>query len=137
MDSKDSLPPQPEEASAMIDTPAGAAHRTALAQFESAADRLGLDDGLRGFLRAPKRELAVNFPVGMDDGSIRMFTGYRVQHNLARGPAKGWHSLSPRGEPGRGARPGDVDDVEVRGGQHPLRGSEGGSGGRPQESLFR
>ena len=89
MDSKDSLPPQPEEASAMIDTPAGAAHRTALAQFESAADRLGLDDGLRGFLRAPKRELAVNFPVGMDDGSIRMFTGYRVQHNLARGPAKG------------------------------------------------
>jgi glutamate dehydrogenase (NAD(P)+) len=62
---------------------------TALAQFDATAERLDLDDGIRGVLRCCKRELAVNFPVQMDDGSIREFTGYRVQHNLARGPAKG------------------------------------------------
>ncbi len=62
---------------------------TALAQLDAAADRLGLDDGIRAVLRKPKRELSVNFPVQMDDGSIRCFSGYRVQHNLARGPAKG------------------------------------------------
>jgi glutamate dehydrogenase (NAD(P)+) len=65
------------------------AWRSALAQFDAAADRLGLDPGLRAVLRAPKRELIVNFPVEMDDGRIEVFTGYRVQHNLARGPAKG------------------------------------------------
>ena len=44
---------------------------------------------LRGILRAPKRELTVNFPVRMDDGRVEMYTGYRVQHNINRGPAKG------------------------------------------------
>ncbi len=44
---------------------------------------------MRAILREPKRELTVHFPVKMDDGSVRMFTGYRVQHNLGRGPAKG------------------------------------------------
>ena len=58
-------------------------------QFDAAAERLGLDDGLRRVLRVPKRELAVNFPVTLDDGTVEVFTGYRVQHNLARGPAKG------------------------------------------------
>ncbi|MCH8920178.1 MAG: Glu/Leu/Phe/Val dehydrogenase, partial [Chloroflexi bacterium] len=62
---------------------------TAIAQFESAAQRLNLDPGLRQVLATCKRELATNFPVQMDDGSVRVFTGYRVQHNLARGPAKG------------------------------------------------
>ncbi len=62
---------------------------TALAQFESAAQRLNLDPGLRQVLATCKRELATSFPVQMDDGSIKVFTGYRVQHNLARGPAKG------------------------------------------------
>jgi glutamate dehydrogenase (NAD(P)+) len=63
--------------------------RSALAQFDEAADRLGLDPGIRAVLRVPKRELTVNFPVEMDDGRVRVFGGYRVQHNLARGPAKG------------------------------------------------
>ncbi len=63
--------------------------QTALAQFDAAAERLGLDPGVREVLRTCKRELSVNFPVQMDDGSIRVFNGYRVQHNLARGPAKG------------------------------------------------
>ena len=62
---------------------------TAIAQFESAAQRLNIDPGLRQVLATCKRELATNFPVQMDDGSIKVFTGYRVQHNLARGPAKG------------------------------------------------
>src|SRR6266480_4470425 len=58
-------------------------------QFDEAATKLDLDDGLRRVLRVPKRELTVNFPVTMDDGHVEVFTGYRVQHNLARGPAKG------------------------------------------------
>ncbi|MER3417767.1 MAG: glutamate dehydrogenase [Chloroflexota bacterium] len=58
-------------------------------QFDLAADRLNLDPGLRRVLREPRRELTVHFPVKMDDGSVQVMTGYRVQHNLARGPAKG------------------------------------------------
>jgi glutamate dehydrogenase (NAD(P)+) len=69
--------------------PAMGALDMALEQFDAAAARLDLEPGLTRVLRACHRELAVNFPVKMDDGSIRVFTGYRVQHNLARGPAKG------------------------------------------------
>src|SRR3954471_6869662 len=58
-------------------------------QFDNAAERLNLDPGLRQVLREPRRELHVHFPVKMDDGSVRVFEGYRVQHNLGRGPAKG------------------------------------------------
>jgi glutamate dehydrogenase (NAD(P)+) len=58
-------------------------------QFDLAADRLNLDPGLRRVLREPRRELTVHFPVKMDDGRVQVFTGYRVQHNLGRGPAKG------------------------------------------------
>jgi glutamate dehydrogenase (NAD(P)+) len=58
-------------------------------QFDLAADKLNLDPGLRRVLREPRRELTVHFPVKMDDGSVQVFTGYRVQHNLGRGPAKG------------------------------------------------
>jgi glutamate dehydrogenase (NAD(P)+) len=58
-------------------------------QFDLAAERLNLSPGLRRVLRETKRELTVHFPVKMDDGSVQVFTGYRVQHNLGRGPAKG------------------------------------------------
>ncbi len=58
-------------------------------QFDLAAERLNLDPGLRKVLREPRRELTVHFPVKMDDGSVQVFSGYRVQHNLGRGPAKG------------------------------------------------
>ena len=61
----------------------------AQSQFDLAAEHLNLSPGLRAVLREPKRELTVHFPVKMDDGSIQVFTGYRVQHNLGRGPAKG------------------------------------------------
>src|SRR5437870_6936632 len=58
-------------------------------QFNVAADYLHLDEGIRALLGDCARELTVRFPVRMDDGTIRMFTGYRVQHNINRGPAKG------------------------------------------------
>jgi glutamate dehydrogenase (NAD(P)+) len=58
-------------------------------QFDLAADKLNLDPGLRQVLREPRRELHVHFPVKMDDGSVKVYAGYRVQHNLGRGPAKG------------------------------------------------
>jgi glutamate dehydrogenase (NAD(P)+) len=61
----------------------------AVAQFDAAAERLTLSQGLRAILRKPKREITVNFPVRMDDGTVEVFTGYRVQHNINRGPAKG------------------------------------------------
>ncbi len=64
-------------------------YQIAVAQFEAAAERLHLDPAMRAILRVPKRELTVNFPVRMDDDSVRVFTGYRVQHNINRGPAKG------------------------------------------------
>jgi len=67
----------------------------AVAQFDEAADRLGLSQAMRAILRKPKRELIVNFPVRMDDGDVEMFTGYRVQHNINRGPAKGGIRFSP------------------------------------------
>jgi glutamate dehydrogenase (NAD(P)+) len=61
----------------------------ASAQLEKAARMLGLDNGKLDKLRYPKRELLIHFPVKMDDGSIKIFRGYRVQHNMARGPFKG------------------------------------------------
>ena len=61
----------------------------ALVQFERAAGHLGLSSGTREVLRNPKRQLIVSIPVKMDDGSIRVFQGYRVQHSIARGPSKG------------------------------------------------
>ena len=61
----------------------------ALLQFERAADHLGLDPGVRAVLSRPKRQVIVSIPVKMDDGSISVFQGYRVQHSIARGPSKG------------------------------------------------
>ena len=68
---------------------------SALAQFDAAADYLDLAPETRAILRVPKREWTVNFPVKMDDGRTRVFTGYRVQHNMARGPAKGGIRFHP------------------------------------------
>ena len=58
-------------------------------QLDAVAERLKLSDGMRRILRTPNRELTVTFPVIMDDGRTEVFTGHRVQHNVARGPAKG------------------------------------------------
>ncbi len=67
-----------------------AAHR-----FDEAAELLGLEDGMRKVLRQPAMELTVNIPVVLDDGRIEVFTGYRVQHSIARGPAKGGIRFAP------------------------------------------
>ncbi len=66
--------------------------------FDRAADRLELDDGLRELLRTPWRELRVAVPVRMDDGRIEVFTGYRIQHNGARGPYKGGTRYHPQAD---------------------------------------
>jgi len=64
-------------------------YRFTLERFHKVADYLNIDSGIREKLAAVKRELTVNFPVRMDDGQYRIFTGFRVQHDIARGPAKG------------------------------------------------
>jgi glutamate dehydrogenase (NAD(P)+) len=64
-------------------------------QFDEAAELLHLDPSLRAVLRQVRRELLVRFPVKMDDGSLRTFEGYRVQHNTTRGPAKGGLRFHP------------------------------------------
>jgi glutamate dehydrogenase (NAD(P)+) len=64
-------------------------YRISQIQFDIAAEYLKLDPGLRQILRTPKRVLEVSVPTKMDNGQVKVFTGYRVQHNIARGPAKG------------------------------------------------
>ncbi|MFZ0411822.1 MAG: Glu/Leu/Phe/Val dehydrogenase, partial [Candidatus Acidiferrales bacterium] len=64
-------------------------YRISQIQFDIAAEHLKLDPGLRQILRTPKRILEVSVPTKMDNGQIKVFTGYRVQHNMARGPAQG------------------------------------------------
>ena len=78
--------------------PEPSAYETALRQYDEAAELLGLDADVREILRRPKRELVVNFPVEMDDGAIRMFRGYRVHHNITRGPAKGGIRYHPQAD---------------------------------------
>jgi len=65
------------------------------ARFDFAARKLNLDEGLWKVLRSPSREIIVHFPVTLDNGKIEMFTGFRVQHNTARGPCKGGIRYAP------------------------------------------
>src|SRR5207245_3374027 len=67
------------------------------ARFNEAADRLNLDDGMRKVLSTSARELTVHIPVSLDDGRLEVFTGYRVQHSIARGPGKGGIRFAPDG----------------------------------------
>ncbi len=76
---------------------------SAEARFDAAAAKLGLDDGMQKVLRTPSREIIVHIPVVLDDGRLEVFTGYRVQHSIARGPAKGGIRYAP-----------DVSHDEVR-----------------------
>lgn len=78
--------------------------RDAVTNVRAAAQRLGLSDGLLALLETPEREINVALPVEMDNGSIRVFNGYRVQHSRLLGPAKGGFRYHP-----------DVDIDEVRG----------------------
>src|ERR1039457_5984963 len=65
------------------------------ARFDEAATRLNLDDGLRKVLRTSAKEITVHIPVQLDDGRLEVFTGYRVQHSIARGPGKGGIRFGP------------------------------------------
>src|SRR5258708_39193287 len=65
------------------------------ARFDMAADKLHLDEGIRKVLRYPNREIIVHIPVAMDNGTLEVFTGFRVQHSIARGPGKGGIRYSP------------------------------------------
>src|SRR5579863_7651532 len=69
--------------------------RIAQIQFDMAAEFLKLDAGLRQILRTPRRVLEVAIPIKLDNGQVKVFTGYRVQHNVARGPAKGGVRFHP------------------------------------------
>ena len=70
-------------------------YQTVISQFEHAADKMGLDPDVRKILAHPTNEIIVHFPVKMDDGKVEMLTGYRVQHNDARGPFKGGLRFHP------------------------------------------
>jgi glutamate dehydrogenase/leucine dehydrogenase len=69
---------------------------TAKQQVDIVADLIGIEPGIREVLKHPKRELTVNFPVRMDDGSYKVYTGHRVQYNMARGPTKGGIRYHPQ-----------------------------------------
>src|SRR6187399_293883 len=69
--------------------------KNAAIRFENAATQLQLDDGMRKILKTPTKELTVAIPIVLDDGRIEVFTGYRVQHSIARGPAKGGIRFAP------------------------------------------
>jgi glutamate dehydrogenase (NAD(P)+) len=69
-----------------LDTPT---FRLAVAQFDKAAELMGLDSNLRERLKYPQRSLVVSIPIRMDDGHVEVYTGYRVQHDSSRGPSKG------------------------------------------------
>jgi len=69
--------------------------RAAEARFDEAAEKLGLDDGMRKVLKSPATEITVHIPVQLDDGRLEVFTGYRVQHSIARGPGKGGIRFAP------------------------------------------
>lgn len=91
--------PAPDEAAAAPSSPLD----NALAQLAAAVRTLGYDEGLHQTLAAPRRELSVSIPLRRDDGAVEVLRGYRVQHNISRGPAKGGVRFSP-----------DVDLDEVR-----------------------
>ena len=90
------------------------------ARFDLAAQKLNLDEGLWRVLRYPNRELTVYIPVQMDDGHLEVFTGFRVQHSIARGPAKGGIRYSPDVTLDENTRTGQLDDLEMRCGQYPF-----------------
>jgi glutamate dehydrogenase (NAD(P)+) len=70
--------------------------QTAQAQFDNAADMLELEEGTKEFLRNTQRKYPFNIPIRMDNGQVKVFRGFRVVHNDARGPAKGEIRLHPQ-----------------------------------------
>ena len=70
-------------------------YQNAEARFEVAANKLGLEQGVYRYLKYPDREITLYIPVGMDNGQLEVFTGYRVLHSKVRGPGKGGIRFAP------------------------------------------
>ncbi|MEN6604371.1 MAG: Glu/Leu/Phe/Val dehydrogenase [Bryobacteraceae bacterium] len=79
-----------------LEVPSCNPYQQALQNFTAAADVLGLEEDVRAQIREPERVLIVSLPIRMDNGHVRCFTGYRVQHNTSRGPAKGGIRFHPQ-----------------------------------------
>ncbi len=102
--------------------------------LERSCEKLGLDEGLQKVLRMPAREITVHIPVQLDDGRLEVFTGYRVQHSIARGPAKGGIRFAPDVTLDEVRALAVLDDLEMRRRQHPVRRRQGRRDLRPARS---
>ena len=103
------------------------------ARFDFAAQKLNLDEGIWKVLRYPQREIIVHIPVTMDDGRIEVFTGFRVQHSMARGPGKGGIRYAPDVTLDEVRALASWMTLEMRRGEHSLRRSKGRSDLRSEE----
>ena len=101
------------------------AYDVATENFDHAADALELENDVREMIKYPERILMVSVPVRMENGRIRRFDAYRVQHSTVRGPGKGGIRYPSQCHPGRSESARHVDDVEVRRGEHSLRRRQG------------
>jgi glutamate dehydrogenase (NAD(P)+) len=88
-------PATPTTPGSDVDAPRTSPHTTPLAQLATTVDRLGYDEGMHRMLATPRRELHVAVPLRRDDGRIELLAGYRVQHNISRGPGKGGLRYAP------------------------------------------
>jgi glutamate dehydrogenase (NAD(P)+) len=95
MTAKHPAPGEPPTPATAPSAPHTSPLTTALAQLSSAVELLGFDDGLHQMLATPRRELHVAVPLRRDDGRIELHAGYRVQHNISRGPGKGGLRFAP------------------------------------------
>ena len=106
-------------------------------QLRRVADIFEIDQRLVNVLQECKKAVVVSVPVTMDDGTIHAFEGYRVTHNIARGPSKGGIRYHPDVTLDEVKALVDVDDVEVRADEHPVRRREGRRRLQPEAALAR
>src|SRR5712664_3621783 len=99
-------------------------YQNAEARFEVAVNKLGLEQGIYRYLKYPSKEITLYIPVGMDNGQLEVFTGYRVLHSTVRGPGKGGIRFAPDVTIDE-VRALCLDDVEMRSGGHSVRRREG------------
>ena len=107
----------------------------AKSQLRRVGEIFALDPNLIRVLSQCKKAVEVSIPVSMDDGSIEVFQGFRVTHNIARGPVEGRHPLPPGRHARRDQGALDVDDLEVRAHGPPVRGREGRRRLQPEGAL--
>ena len=111
--------------------------RLAQQQLHKVADTFGIDERLTNVLQECKKAVEVSIPTSLDDGSVRAFQGFRVTHNVSRGPVEGRHPLPPGRHARRGQGPRDVDDLEVLADGASVRWSEGRRALRPEADVAR